>query len=321
MSVGIGLNIALATRPARATVVEVGPRDGFQMEATFIPTTLKIHVIDALAAAGVPVIEVTSFVSARVIPQLADAAAVLGGVTRRPGTTYLAMVPNRRGAEAALSAGADALKFVISATDAGNLKNVGKTVDQSLDELVDIAALAAARARPVHAVIGLSFGCPLTGHVPPARVQAIAGRLAAAGIREIAVADSYGFAHPTQVATTMRDLRAALPAASFALHLHDTRGLGLANALAGLTAGVTRFEASLGGMGGGPIIPGATGNIATEDLVHLLDGLGVETGIDPDRFADATALIQTHLGRALPSRVAASGTSAAVLARAEAGGL
>jgi hydroxymethylglutaryl-CoA lyase len=319
--VSVTSDIARAPLPTRATVVEVGPRDGFQMEGAFIPTALKIRVVDALSAAGVPVIEVTSFVSAKVIPQLVDAAEVLGSVTRRPGTTYLAMVPNQRGADGALAAGADALKFVISATDAGNLKNVGKTVEQSLDELTRIVALAASHGRLVHAVIGLSFGCPLTGEVAPVRVEAIAARLAASGVTEIAVADSYGFAHPAQVAAVMRQLRAALPAVSFALHLHDTRGLGLANALAGLTAGVTRFEASLGGMGGGPIIPGATGNIATEDLVHMFHGLGVETGIEPDRFADATALIQAHVGRSLPSKVAASGTSAAVFARARAGGL
>jgi len=313
-------DIARGPLPAWATIVEVGPRDGFQMEAGFIPTATKIRIIDALSAAGVPVIEATSFVSAQVIPQLADAADVLAGIERRAGTTYLAMVPNRRGADAALAAGADALKFVVSATDAGNLKNVGKTVAASLNELSLVVDLARTAGRPVHVVIGLAFGCPLTGDVPPAAIEHIVARVSAAGVTEVAVADSYGFAHPEQVARMMTRLKLGWPMVNFALHLHDTRGLGLANALAGLTVGVTRFEASLGGMGGGPIIPGATGNIATDDLVHLLQGMGVETGIDLDRLGDATRQVQAHLGRALPSKVAASGTSAALFARAHRGG-
>jgi hydroxymethylglutaryl-CoA lyase len=279
---------------------------------------MKIAVIDGLSAARVPVIEATSFVNPAVLPQMRDAADVLQGIVRRPGTTYLALVPNRRGAEAALAARPDALKFVVSATDAGNLKNVGRTIAQSLDELVGVVRLAASDARPVHLVVGLAFGCPLTGAVSIERVQTIVRSATEAGVSEIAIADSYGFAHPQQVATMMTLLHDTHPDVSFALHLHDTRGLALANAMAGLAVGVTRFESSLGGIGGGPIAPGSMGNAATEDLVNLLHESGVHTGIDLDALVAASRLVQECLGRSLPSRVLASGTSAALFARASA---
>ncbi|MEI6666663.1 MAG: hydroxymethylglutaryl-CoA lyase [Acidobacteriota bacterium] len=303
------------TRPAHVTLVEVGPRDGFQIEKTFIPTDLKIGVIDAISAAGVRRIEATAFVSPKVVPQLQDAAEVMRGITRRPGVAYAVLVPNRRGAERAVETRPDVLRVVIAATDEYNRRNLGRSVDESFAGLEEILALARAEAVAVDVVFGLSFGCPLTGPVPEARVEHLARRAADMGIRAVAVADSYGFAHPRQVASLMARLRSALPGLALSLHLHDTRGLGLANVLAAMSEGIDAFEASLGGLGGAPNVEGATGNISTEDVLHMCDTMGVATGVDLEAFMAASKQIAVCLGRELPSRVLAAGTRDALFRR------
>jgi hydroxymethylglutaryl-CoA lyase len=299
-------------------VVEVGPRDGFQMERTFIPTDLKVATIDGIAAAGVRKIEATSFVNPKVIPQMADATEVMARITRVPGVVYTALVPNVRGAEQAVASRVDAVRQVICVTETYNRRNVGMSVEQSVENLKSICAVAG--RTPVELVIALAFGCPLEGAVEEDAVVRLAGRAVDLGIREISVADSVGLAHPVHVDRMMRRLQREFAGIRWSLHLHDTRGLGLANVLAGLDEGVTTFDASIGGLGGCPVVPGATGNIATEDLVNMLDSMGRPTGIDLAALMTATRGVQAFLGRPLPSRVLAAGTTAAAFARAAAAG-
>lgn len=288
-------------------IVEVGPRDGFQMERTFIPTALKVSTIDAITAAGVSKLEVTSFVSPKAIPQMADAAEVMARIVRRPGVTHVALVPNITGALRAVAAGADVVKQVICVTETYNQRNVGMSVAQSVATLREIVATVGDRAA-VEVVVALAFGCPLEGVVPEDRVAAFVDDLVAAGIHEISIADSIGVAHPRQVAAMMRRLQRAYPERTFSLHVHDTRGLGLVNVLAALGEGIRIFDASIGGLGGCPVVPGATGNIATEDVVNLLEEEGLSTGIDLERLMTATGPVQAFLGRELPGRVLAAGT-------------
>jgi hydroxymethylglutaryl-CoA lyase len=294
--------------PPRVTLVEVGPRDGFQIEKTFIPTDLKIAVIDMIAAAGVRRIEATAFVSPKVVPQMQDAADVMRCITRRPGVTYAVLVPNLKGAERAIETRPDTLRVVMAATDEYNTRNLGRTVDQSFAGLEEILTLARRSAVAVDVVFGLSFGCPLTGPVSEARVESLVRRAGDLGVTAVAVADSYGYANPRQVASLMRRLRLTFPRLALSLHLHDTRGLGLANALAAMAEGIDTFEASLGGLGGAPNIEGATGNISTEDFLHMCDTMGVATGVDLDAYLEASRRVAACLGRELPSRVLAAGT-------------
>lgn len=296
--------------PERVTIVEVGPRDGFQMEKTFIPTDLKVEVIDLLSAAGLTRIEATSFVSPKVIPQMADAAEVMSRIARRPGTHYTALVPNLKGAERALAAGADELELVIVASESYNRRNVGMSVDESLEAARAIAATAKAAGRPVQVVIGCSFGCPIEGPVPEAQVERIAIAVAEMRIGRISLADSIGVANPTQVRRLVGRIRETLPHVALSLHIHNTRGLGIANVLAGFEAGVDTFDAGLGGLGGCPIFPGATGNVATEDVVNLFEEMGVPTGIDLGKVREASRKVQDFLGRALPSYILRVGTRA-----------
>ena len=301
--------------PQSVTIVEVGPRDGFQMEKAFIPTELKVRVIDLLSSAGIQSIEATSFVSPKVIPQMADAAEVMARIARRPGTTYKALVPNLKGAERAFEARADALELVIVASESYNMKNVGLTVDQSITAALEIAKAATARATPFEVVIGCSFGCPIEGPVPEAQVERVARAVSSAGISRLSLADSIGSANPAQVARLVTRIRAALPNLPLALHLHNTRGLGLANAVAGFQAGVDTFDAGLGGLGGCPIFPGATGNIATEDVVNLFEEMGIATAVDLDKVREASRLMQDFLNRPLPSYILRVGTRAELFAK------
>ena len=301
--------------PQSVTIVEVGPRDGFQMEKAFIPTELKVRVIDLLSSAGIQSIEATSFVSPKVIPQMADAAEVMARIARRPGTTYKALVPNLKGAERAFEARADALELVIVASESYNMKNVGLTVDQSITAALEIAKAATARATPFEVVIGCSFGCPIEGPVPEAQVERVARAVSSAGISRLSLADSIGSANPAQVASLVTRIRAALPNLPLALHLHNTRGLGLANAVAGFQAGVDTFDAGLGGLGGCPIFPGATGNIATEDVVNLFEEMGIATAVDLDKVREASRLMQDFLNRPLPSYILRFGTRAELFAK------
>lgn len=301
--------------PERVAIVEVGPRDGFQMEKTFLPTDLKVEVIDLLTKAGLAKIEATSFVSPTVIPQMADAPEVMARIRRARGTVYSVLVPNVKGAERAVAAKADGIRLVVCATEAYNQRNVGMSVAESMALIPAIKA--AAGAIPVEVVIGLSFGCPLEGAVPEDRVVGLARRIAGMGIPEISIADSIGIAHPVQVRAMVERLGRELPGLQFSLHIHDTRGLGLVNALAAMEAGIDTFDSGLGGLGGCPVFPGATGNIATEDLVNMCAEMGIETGVDLVPVREASRRIAEFLGRALPSRVLAVGTREELYRRIE----
>jgi hydroxymethylglutaryl-CoA lyase len=301
--------------PERVTIVEVGPRDGFQMEQRFIPTELKVATIERLAAAGLPAIEAVSFVHPRVIPQMADAVEVMLRVGRRPGTRYLALVPNLEGAERALSTEVDGLRLVVCVSETYNRKNVGLSVAESLATFGDVARLAEGAGVPVSVVLAVAFGCPFEGEVPQQRVLELAARFLAAGSAELGLADSAGLAHPLQVRRLLRRVNEAFPKVPKWLHLHDTRGLGIANATAAMEEGVDTFDTSLGGLGGCPIMQGASGNIATEDFAYLCREMGIETGVDVDAVRDASRQLQGFLDRPLPSRVLAAGTREELLAR------
>ena len=298
------------------TIVEVGPRDGLQMEKAFVPTDIKVRVINLLSEAGLRSIEATSFVSPKVIPQMMDAGEVMAAITRRPGTTYKVLVPNLKGAERAFEAKADALELVIVASEGYNKRNVGLTVDQSIAACAEIAKAAAGRSIPLEVVIGTSFGCPIEGHVPEEQVERIARAVAAFGISRLSLADSIGSANPAQVRRLVARISSALPAMPLSLHLHNTRGLGIANALAGFDAGIDTFDAGLGGLGGCPVFPGATGNVATEDMVNVFEEMGVKTGVDLGKVREASRLMQQFLNRPLPSYILRVGTTAELYAKA-----
>jgi len=288
--------------PRRVTIVEVGPRDGLQNEAAGVGTAGKIAFVDALAAAGLRVIEATAFVSPKWVPQLADAEAVLRGLTPRPGVRYPVLVPNLRGARRALDAGATELAIVAAASESFSRRNINQGIDESLDEYARVCAEATGARAAVRGYVSTVFGCPFEGPVPVSRVVEVAARLLEMGAFQVALSDTIGVAHPRQVWDALDDVQRAIPLDRIALHFHDTRGTALANALAGLQAGVTTFDASAGGLGGCPYAPGATGNLATEDLVYMLDGLGIETGVNVQAVAAASLAIEPHVGHPVPSR-------------------
>ncbi len=294
------------------TVVEVGPRDGFQSERRFIPTARKIELIEALIDAGLPVVEVTAFVSPKAVPQLADAAEVVAGIRNRDRAELLALVPNLEGAERAIAAGVDSIGLVVSASESHNAKNVNRTVDRSLAGFVDVVAAARTAGVDVKGGIATSFGCPFEGDVPVAQVVRIARRYAELGVTRIGLADTTGMAQPKHVKAAVRAVRAALPAAELGLHLHDTRGIGLANVVVGVEEGIRRLDASVAGLGGCPFAPGATGNICTEDLIFLLDGLDLAGGVDLERLIGVARRVEEVVGRALPGQVMKAGTRAAL---------
>ena len=282
-------------------ISEVGPRDGLQSIAPIMPLDAKKAWIDAEAAAGVTEIEVGSFVPAKLLPQLADTAEVVRHACRIPGLTVAALVPNLRGAEAAVEAGAHKITLPLSVSETHSLKNVRRTHAQMLEETraiaAMIAALPAARRPKFEGGLSTAFGCTIEGEVPPERVVSLAEALMAAGCDEVGLADTSGYANPAQVRDLVRRVHAAVGAHALSgLHLHNTRGLGLANVVAGLEVGITTFDSSLGGLGGCPFAPGASGNIVTEDLVFMLEAMGLRTGID------LTKLLQVRdiLRRALP---------------------
>ncbi|MEM1179805.1 MAG: hydroxymethylglutaryl-CoA lyase [Acidobacteriota bacterium] len=293
---------------AAIEIIEVGPRDGFQMEKTFVPTELKIETIDRLARAGLKEIEATSFVHPRVVPQMRDAAEVMAGIDRVPGVSYLALVPNFRGAERAFDAGVDGLRVVVCVTETYNQANVGLSVAESLERFERIAEAGAARGVRADAVLGASLGCPFEGEVPIERVVQVARDFVASGSRSLGIADSAGLASPPQVRRLLGAVRDALPEIPLWLHLHDTRGLGMANAFAAIEMGITRFDTSLGGLGGCPVVVGAAGNIATEETVYMCHEMGLSTGVDLDGVREASRGVQAFLDRTLPSRVLRAGT-------------
>lgn len=281
-------------------ISEVGPRDGLQSIATVMPLEAKKAWIDAEAAAGVTEIEVGSFVPAKLLPQLADTAEVVRHARTIRGLTVAVLVPNLRGAEAAVEAGAHKITLPLSVSETHSLKNVRRTHAQMLEEARAIAAMIAAlpsERRPrFEGGLSTAFGCTLEGHVPPARVIALAEALMQAGCDEVGLADTSGYANPAQVRDLVRQVHAAVGAHALSgLHLHNTRGLGLANVIAGLEVGITTFDSSLGGLGGCPFAPGASGNIVTEDLVFMLEAMGLRTGIDLPKLLRVRGILREAL--------------------------
>jgi len=295
--------------PERVTMCEVGTRDGFQIEPDFIPTEQKVEVVDRLSAAGLPRIEVTSFVHPKAVPQLRDAEEVMARITRRPGTRYAALVPNEKGAVRAIEAGVDAIHTVLSASESHNLANVNMTIAESLDRLGAVLRVSAAGKLHVGCGISTSFGCPFEGDVPLAQLERVVGRLIEMGARAVGLADTTGMANPRQVGRVLEHLIPRFPGIEWTLHTHDTRAMAIANILAAMEHGVTNFDASIGGLGGCPFAPGASGNVCTEDLVHCLHAMGVQTGIDLDRLVGVSRRVQEIVGRALPGQIVKAGAS------------
>ena len=295
--------------PEHVTICEVGTRDGFQIEANFIPTEHKIEVVDGLTEAGVPRIEVTSFVHPRVVPQLRDAEAAMAGIRRRAGTRYAALVPNDKGASRAIEAGVDAIHTVLSASESHNLANVNMTIAESVDRLRAVAQIAARAGVPMQCGISTSFGCPFEGDVPVDHLEGLVTRLVDLGAAGIGLADTTGMANPRQVARVLERLIPRFPGIEWTLHTHDTRAMAIPNILAAMQLGVTHFDASIGGLGGCPFAPGASGNVCTEDLVHCLHAMGVATGIDLDRLVAVSRRVEQIVGRPLPGQIIKAGPS------------
>jgi hydroxymethylglutaryl-CoA lyase len=296
--------------PAHVRIREVGPRDGFQNEPEVVPTDEKVRLIDLLARTGLERLEVTSFVRADVIPQLADAEEVLDRIDPPEDVAISVLIPNEKGLDNALRRRGrfQEINVFLSASETHNRKNVNRSIEESLSGLEAVLARARQEGLRCEGVISVSFGCPYEGHVPPERVFEIAGRLEAAGAEEIGFGDTTGMANPAQVREFFPAARAALgDDTELTAHFHNTRGQGLANVLAALEAGVESFEASFGELGGCPVPPGATGNIATEDLVSMLHEMGIETGISLKRLIEAARAAQEVLGRPLGSHVLTAG--------------
>ena len=289
-------------RGRRVTVVEVGPRDGLQNESANVSTADKIAFVNLLSEAGLPVIEVSAFVSPKWVPQMADAAAVFAGITKRDHIRYTALVPNVAGLDRALAAGVREVAIFAASSETFSRKNINQSIDQSLIGYADVCARALASGLRVRGYLSTAFGCPYEGDVPPARVADLSERLIQMGAFEVAVSDTIGVAHPAQVKQVLEAVLSRVPLERVALHFHDTRGTALANVLEALSIGVTTFDASAGGLGGCPYAPGASGNLATDDLIYMLDGLGVETGVSLAALSKASAFIGRQLDHKLPSR-------------------
>ena len=283
--------------PGHVRVVEVGPRDGLQNEDVAVPTAAKVHFVEMLAAAGLRDIEVTSFVSPRAVPQMADADEVMAGITRGRGPTYWALVPNLKGMERALAAGARAVAVFTGATDSFVRHNIGMTVAESLAAFGPVADLARREGVRARGYISVCFGCPYEGRVTPAQVHEVARRLLDVGCDELALGDTIGVGTPDQVGAVVGPLLEEAGAGRIGLHLHDTHSTALANVLAALQLGVATFDASAAGLGGCPYAPGASGNLATEDLLYMLHGMGIATGVDLARVATAGRYMLGVLGR------------------------
>jgi hydroxymethylglutaryl-CoA lyase len=295
--------------PSAVRIREVGPRDGFQNEPEIISPDDKVRLIDMLAATGLPRVEVTSFVRADVIPQLADAEEVLARIQRPRGVSYSVLIPNERGLERALAQRErfDEINVFLSATESHNRRNKNRTIAESLEDLGRTIAGARQEGLRCEGVISVVFGCPYEGEVPPDRVLEIAERLVNAGCEEVSFGDTTGMANPKQVREFFATATQRLPGVELTAHFHNTRGQGLANVLAALERGIDSFEAAFGELGGSPLTPGATGNISTEDLLSMLDEMGVETGVDLERLLDASRALQGLLGRPLGAHVLRAG--------------
>ena len=286
----------------KITVYEVGPRDGLQNETALVPAADKIAFVNALADAGAPVVEVGAFVSPKWVPQMADTDAVCRGIRRRPGTRYAALVPNVTGLERAMAAGITEVALFAAASESFSQRNINQSIAQSLETYRDVARRALDAGCRVRAYLSTAFGCPFEGDVAVSAVVNSTKALLDLGAYEVAISDTIGVAHPGQVRKILPALLASTDVTHIALHFHDTRGTALANVLAAIDSGVTTFDASAGGLGGCPYAPGASGNLATEDLLYMLHGLGLETGVSIDAVYQASTRIEPVLGHALPSR-------------------
>ena len=292
--------------PERLSLREVGPRDGLQNEDP-VSTAAKVALIDTLSATGVGRIEAVSFVHPLAIPQMADAAEVWAAITPNPDVRYSALVPNLRGAQRALAAGFSEIEVVVSASDTHNRKNLNRSTDESLDDIAAIVDLVHGQGGTCQVIVATAWGCPYEGDVPVERVVSVATRAMRDGADSLAYGDTTGMATPTRVTSLVGETRSAHPDVSLLLHFHNTRGTGLANVLAALQVGVSEFDASVGGLGGCPYAPGATGNIATEELVHMVEDMGVATGVDLEAMIAAAAEAERIVGRTLSSQVLRAG--------------
>ena len=291
----------------RLHINEVATRDGFQIEPVFIPTEHKVALLDQLGGLGYGKIEVTSFTSPKAIPTLRDAAAVMEQITRHDGVIYTALIPNIRGAERALACGTDEFNLVMSCSESHNLANLHMTREQSTEQLTGVIQLARRAAVPVNVSLSCSFGCPMEGEVGPAAVLDLVARFAALQVGGITLCDTTGMGHPLQVQSLCAAALQRFPTLAFTAHFHNTRGMGLLNVVAAAEAGIRQFDTALGGLGGCPYAPGAAGNVATEDVVHMLHCSGYQTGVDLDGVIAAAGRLQQLVGHELPAQVSTAG--------------
>ena len=305
----------MTIRGSQIELVEVGPRDGLQIEGVILPTATKVELIERLIGAGLRRIEVTSFVHPKRVPQMADAEEVLAHLGRRPGVSLMGLVLNRKGFDRALEAGCDAIGMAVVASETFSMRNQGESTERSIASWLDIAAAAHAAGIRPNVTISAAFGCPFEGEVDPDRVIDIALRCAEARPVEIALADTIGAAVPSQVSELFGRLRAHLPHMPLRAHFHNTRNTGIANAYAALVAGVRALDASVGGIGGCPFAPAATGNIATEDLLYMLNRMGVETGVAIDALIETARWLEAQLAKPVPGMLVKAGTFPRVQSR------
>jgi isopropylmalate/homocitrate/citramalate synthase len=294
------MSAALLPLSTSVRVVEVGPRDGLQNEKVLVPTEQKIRFVQMLAEAGLPVVEATSFVSPLAIPQLSDASAVMAGIVRLPSTQYPVLVPNLKGMERALAAGVHSVAVFTAASESFTQHNIHATIEESLANFRPVMALARQEGIAVRGYVSTVFGCPYEGHVDPQRVLSVALSLLEMGVDELSLGDTIGVATPNQVVDVLALLltKGAIPVERLAVHFHDTRGTALANVLIALQMGISIVDSSAGGLGGCPYAPGAAGNLATEDLLYMLHGMGIHTGVDLEKVVEATRFIAPLLGHA-----------------------
>lgn len=285
---------------------DVVTRDGFQIEPNFIPTADKVRLIDEMSQCGFAKIEVTSFTSPKAIPMLRDAEEVMGKIRRVPGVEYTVLVPNLRGAERALESRADEFNLVMSTSETHNLANLRMTREKSFAGLAEVIRYVDGKT-PINVSLSTCFGCPMEGDVPQAVVEEFAQRFADLGVRGLTICDTTGMANPAQVSAMSESLQKLFPHLQLTMHFHNTRGMGLANVLAAVQSGITRFDGSLGGLGGCPYAPGASGNISSEDAIHMLDAMGYDTGIDIPKLLILARELPTIVGHAVPGQVAKAG--------------
>jgi isopropylmalate/homocitrate/citramalate synthase len=293
-------------------IVEVGPRDGLQNEKVTIPTQAKIDYITALSDAGLRVIEAGAFVSPKWVPQMADSAEVYREIPKDPGVEYPVLVPNMKGLERAIEAGVKSVAIFTAASESFNKRNINMSIDESFENYAPVVDRARAEGMRVRGYVSTAFGCPYEGEVPPERVLEVCARLLDLGCYEVSVGDTIGVGTPMQVQGVIGVLLQVIPASKLAMHFHDTRGTALANTLAALEMHISTFDASAGGLGGCPYAPGASGNMATEDLVYMLDRMGIETGVDLGRLVQASSIIAPYLDHPLPGRYLQSCTRKAM---------